>query len=72
MASLAVEIANDRQSLVDLMDRMGTVTNPVTKGTAWLAEKASHVKFGGMASGNPGIGTFVALETLALGVQGKI
>ena len=54
------------------MDRMGTVTNPVKKGTTWLAEKASHVKFGGMASGNPALGTFVALETLALGVQGKI
>ena len=54
------------------MDRMGTVTNPVKKGTTWLAEKASHVKFGGMASGNPALGTFVALETRALGVQGKI
>ena len=54
------------------MDRMGTVTNPVKKGTTWLAEKASHVKFGGMASGNPALGTFLALETLALGVEGKI
>ena len=72
MASLAVDIANDRQTLVDLMDRMGTVTNPVKKGTALLAEKASHVKFGGMTSGNPALGTFLALETLALGVEGKI
>lgn len=72
MATLALEIEDDRQTLVQLMDRMGTDTNPLKQGTAWLAEKASRLKFTGMTSGNPELGTFLALETLSLGVEGKI
>jgi hypothetical protein len=72
MASLAAEIDSDRRTLVDLAERLGTASNPVKQGTAWLAEKASQVKFSGMTSGNPELGTFLALETLSLGVEGKI
>jgi hypothetical protein len=38
---------------------------------AWIAEKASRAKFSGMTSGEPELGTFMALETLTLGVRGK-
>jgi hypothetical protein len=72
MASLAAEIESDRQTLVDLADRLGTTSNPVKQGAAWVAEKASRVKFSAVTSGNPELGTFLALETLSLGVEGKI
>jgi hypothetical protein len=72
MASLAAEIDSDRQALVDLAKRLGTTSNPVKQGVAWLAEKAGQVKFSGVTSGNPELGTFLALETLSLGVEGKI
>lgn len=72
MASLATEIDADRRTLADLAERLGTPSNPVKKGTAWLAEKAGELKFSGATSGNPALGTFLALETLSLGVEGKI
>jgi hypothetical protein len=72
MASLAEEIAEDRRSLVDLTEQVGATSNPIKQGTTWLAEKASRLKFSGATSGNPKLGTFLALETLSLGVEGKI
>ena len=47
MATLAPRIEEDRQTLIDLMERMGTSKNPVKQATTWLAEKTSRAKFGG-------------------------
>jgi len=71
MESLAREIEQDRQTLMELMQHMGSSKNPVKQATAWIAEKASRAKFSGATSGDPELGTFMALETLALGVRGK-
>lgn len=62
MASLATEIDRDRESLAELMERLGTRGNPVKKGVGWLAEKASRVKLSGASSGDPELGTFLALR----------
>jgi hypothetical protein len=71
MGSIAPQIEEDRQTLVDLMERMNTSKNPVKQAAGWVAEKASRVKFSGAGSGEPDHGAFMALETLALGVEGK-
>ncbi|MDQ6816098.1 MAG: hypothetical protein M3018_01655 [Actinomycetota bacterium] len=71
MSSIASEIEEDRQQLVDLMKRMEISQNPIKQATGWLAEKASRVKFSGIGSGEPDQSAFMALETLTLGVQGK-
>ncbi len=71
MRSIAAEIEEDRQQLVDLMRRMNISQNPIKQATGWLAEKASLVKFSGMGSGEPDQSAFIALETLTLGVEGK-
>jgi hypothetical protein len=71
MTTLAPRIEEDRQTLIDLMERMGTSKNPVKQATTWLAEKASRAKFGGATSGEPDVGTFMAVEALTLGVEGK-
>ena len=72
MASLAPQIEEDRQTLIGLMRRMDISRNPVKQAGAWVAEKVSRVKLGGLSSGSPELGTFLALESLALGVQGKL
>lgn len=72
MAELAVLVNEDRATLEALMDRLGTTSNPVKQGAAWLAEKAGRVKLKGLTSGDRDLGTFLALETLGLGVEGKI
>jgi hypothetical protein len=71
MRSLAQEIDEDRQALIDLMERLGTSKNPVKQVTAWLAEKASRAKFGGPTGGETELGLFMSLEALAIGVEGK-
>jgi hypothetical protein len=71
MDSLAPQIEQDRQTLIDLMQQLDSSKNPIKQATAWIAEKASRPKFSGMTSGEAELGTFMALETLALGVRGK-
>jgi hypothetical protein len=71
MKSLAPQIEQDRQTLIGLMEQLDSSKNPVKQATAWVAEKASRVKLSGMTSGEPELGTFMSLETLALGVRGK-
>jgi hypothetical protein len=71
MASIATDIEQDRQTLAELMDSMDVSRNPVKQAAGWVAEKASRVKFSGLSSGEPDQGAFMALESLALGVQGK-
>lgn len=72
MGSLAPQIEEDRQALIGLMQRIDTSRNPVKQAAAWITEKASRTKFWGLTSGEPGLGTFMALESLALGVLGKL
>lgn len=71
MTAIAAEIEEDRETLVALMDQMDTARNPVKQLSGWVAEKASRVKFSGAGSGEPDQGTFMALESLRLGVAGK-
>jgi hypothetical protein len=71
MKRLATEIEEDRETLLELMDALDVSRNPVKQVTGWVAEKASRVKFSGATSGEPVYGTFMALESLRLGVAGK-
>jgi hypothetical protein len=69
--SLAREIDEDRETLIELMERLGTSRSAVKQATGWMAEKASRLKFSGLTAAEAGHGTFLALETLSLGVEGK-
>jgi hypothetical protein len=71
MIPLSLQIEEDRKTLIDLMERMGTSRNPVKQVTAWIAEKASWAKFSGLPAGDRDTGLFMALESLSLGVEGK-
>jgi hypothetical protein len=72
MGSLAPQIEQDRQTLIGLMQRIDTSKNPVKQAGAWITEKASRMKFWGPTSGEPQLRTFMAVESLALGVWGKL
>jgi len=71
MESIAPQIEEDRQVLIDLMERIGTSPNPVKQASGWIAEKASRLKFSGAMAGDADNGAFMALESLTLGVEGK-
>jgi hypothetical protein len=72
MTRLHAEIEADRETLLDLMERMDMTRNPFKQATGWLAEAASRLKFSGASSGDSDHGIFMALESMALGVQGKL
>ena len=71
MTRLAAEIEADLDTLTDLMERIGATRNPSKQVTAWVAEKASRLKLTGLTSGNDELGTFLSIEALSLGVEGK-
>jgi hypothetical protein len=71
MHDLAAEIEADRETLQQLMNRLGTTRNPVKEAVTWTGEKLSHVKLSGLTAGSEEFGLFMALETLSLGIEGK-
>lgn len=71
MTRLAAEIEADLDTLNDLMKRMGCTRNPSKQVAAWVAEKASRVKLTGLTSPSDELGTFLSIEALSLGIEGK-
>lgn len=72
MTGIAAQVEEDRETLIDLMERLDVGRNPVKQAATWLAEKASRPKFSGLTSGEPEVGYFMALESMTLGVSGKL
>jgi hypothetical protein len=68
--SLAVDIKLDQDTLRHVIDKVGKANLDLMEAVGWLMEKASRFKLQRDESGE-GIGTFEALETLALGIQEK-
>ena len=68
---LAAEIAQDRRTLQELMDRFGVREDHVKIALGFLAERASQLKFRGELRGYTPLSKLEEVETLALGVEGK-
>lgn len=71
LARIAVDVRQDKATLLRLMDRVGARRSAVKRGGAWAAEKVGRLKFRGVTSGRPELGRYLALETMSLGVEGK-
>ncbi|HXS44004.1 MAG TPA: hypothetical protein VN751_05225 [Solirubrobacteraceae bacterium] len=72
MTTIVAEIEEDRETLLALMEQLGTQKSALKQAVTWVAEKASRVKFSGATSGGSEVGRFLALETLMLGITGKL
>ena len=71
VAELLVEIEEDRAILRELVEKVGAErSSRVKEGIAWLLEKGTRVKLHRRAGS--GLGTLQMLETLALGLLGKL
>ncbi|HTP20538.1 MAG TPA: hypothetical protein VMJ65_13090 [Solirubrobacteraceae bacterium] len=71
MSRLATDIEADLDTLTDLMNQIGTTRNSAKQVATWVAEKASRLKLTGVSASNGDLGTFLSIEALLLGVQGK-
>ena len=72
MQRIAADIDEDRDELQALMERLNISENPVKKAGAWVMEKAGRVKFSGASAGDKDYGVYMTLETMSLGVAGKL
>ena len=69
---LAAEIEEDRAALVDVMRRLSAGEDRVKLALAWGAEQASRFKPSGELLGYTPLNRLEELETLSLGVEGKL
>jgi hypothetical protein len=69
--ALRAEVKRDQDTLLQIIDRVRKATLDLTEVVGWVSEKASQFKLQGDDSSG-GLGTFEALETLALGIQRKL
>ena len=69
--TISAEVKRDQNTLQSIVEKVGPAHLDLTEAAGWLAEKASRLK---LRRDDPsgGIGTFEALETLALGIRGKL
>ena len=69
-ALLYEELTADQDVLHRIAEQIGPASDPLKDGAAWLSEKISRVK---LSHSDPsGLGTFEAIEFLALGIHGKL
>jgi hypothetical protein len=72
LTELAEEIAEDRQTLERIMDRLGARRDRTKVLAAWSAEKLGRLKLNGRLLGYSPLSRLEELEALALGVHGKL
>ncbi len=65
------EIQADQQVLQRLIERVGSVEDPLKKAGAWLAEKAGRMKMAGTHKPEE-LARMEMLETLSMGINGKL
>jgi hypothetical protein len=71
-AELADEISADNNTLTSLMDQMDAHASGAKEVLAKAGSEISEAKFSGESTDDPEFGTFITLETLSIGVEGKI
>lgn len=69
--ALEADVKQDQDTLQDIIHKVGKAPLDWTETGGWLAQKASQLKLKEDDS-EIGIGTFEALETLMLGIRGKL
>jgi len=72
LAELRRQIQEDQRVLMRLLHDLGGKESAVRKAAAWLTEKLGQAKLLIDDSGSGELRTLEALETLALGIQGKL
>ncbi|MFD7444851.1 hypothetical protein [Streptomyces sp. NPDC059909] len=69
--SLAEDIAQDRRSLLAVMDGLDVAPHRYKVYAGWAAEKVARLKPNGRVHRRAGLSDLVELESLRLGIQGK-
>jgi len=71
LARVCAEIEADRETLEELMRRLGIRRSVVKPAAAWLGEKLGRLKPNGQLHGYSPLSRLVELEILHIGITGK-
>jgi hypothetical protein len=69
-AEILADVEADRAALTAVAQRVGGEPGVLKDATAWIGAKVARLKLGRQVAGS--LGTFEALETLGLGILGKL
>ena len=69
---LTDEISGDYNTLTSLIDELNAHASGAKEALAKVGSELSETKFSGESVDDPGFGTFLTLETLSIGVEGKL
>jgi hypothetical protein len=72
LRTLAAEVREDQQLLRDTLDRLAAGERRVVQAAAWLGEKVSEKRLALTARKHPALALLEGLESIALGLQGKL
>ncbi len=72
MSGVLAEIEEDRASLEDVMRRAGVEKAVVKQAAGRLAERLGRLRLHEKVTGDPALSRLMELETLILGVNGKL
>jgi hypothetical protein len=68
---LAAEIEEDRDALLEIMERLRASRDQAKVALGWVSEKAARLKPNGELRGTSPLTPLVELESLSLGIEGK-
>jgi hypothetical protein len=71
MSGLVQEIAEDRETLQELMDAIGVDPDRLKVAGGWITEKLGRLKLNGRLMGDSPLSPLIELESLSLGIEGK-
>lgn len=72
LRTVADEIEEDREILLQMMERLSIPRDRVRVAVSWGAEQASRVKLSSVLMRDPALSRLEELEMLGLGVEGKL
>jgi hypothetical protein len=70
--ALAAEVREDQQLLRDVLVRLAASERRAAQAAAWVTEKVSEGRLALAARSHPALALLEGLESLALGLQGKL
>ena len=71
LAALAGDIAQDRRTLIELMERLAIPRSKVKVPAAWALEKVGRLKLNGRIRGYSPLSRLIEFEGLAGGIEAK-
>jgi hypothetical protein len=72
LARICAEIEEDRDTLIQLMERLGVDRNPVKPALARVAERLGRLKLNGQLRGYSPLSRVIELEGLTTGIGAKL